>query len=89
MQNDQIKRVIVSSIEDWKKVINNLFSQGYHWTSQNNSEINYHEEYFYNENARVLYFYATSPNYKIIMRGGLIDPHKIGIDHTDEFLSKD
>lgn len=89
MENAQIQHVIVSSIEEWKKVIDKLFSQGYHWTSQNDLKIDHHEEYFYNEKARVLYFYATSPNYKIIMRGGLVDPFKIGIDHTDDFLLKD
>lgn len=89
MEDSQIKYVIVSSIEEWKKVIDKLFSQGYHWTSQNDLEIKYHEECFYNEEARVLYFYATSPNYKIIMRGCLVDPFKIGIDHTDDFLLKD
>lgn len=84
MENKKISRIETTSLEEWKQALDLLFNKGYRWVSS--SKLDYHSEHFINESARVLYFYATSPNNKIIMRGGAVDPYKLGNDVTDNCL---
>lgn len=84
MEDNKISRIETKTLSEWKKALDLLFNQGYRWVSS--SKIDYHTEHFINESARVLYFYATSPNNKIIMRGGAVDPYKLGHNVTNNYL---
>lgn len=66
-------RVETESWLEWRSALKRLYTIGYHWVSQSSDK--WHDDYFWNENARVLYL---DIRYKTITRGGLVDPFKLG-----------
>lgn len=75
MERKNIRRIEVSTLQEWHDALDALFSKNWHWLSGPNT---YHDDYFEIEKARILYFYATDPSHKQIMRGGAVDPYILG-----------
>lgn len=75
MEKNNIRRIEVKTLQEWHDTLDALFSKNWHWLS---GPDDYHDDYFIVEGARVLYFYATDPQHKQIMRGGAVDPFKQG-----------
>lgn len=75
MEETNIRRIEVQTLPEWHKALDALFAKNWHWLSGPDE---YHDDYFTIEKARVLYFYATDPQHKQIMRGGAVDPVKLG-----------
>ena len=75
MERNNIRRIEVTSLEEWHNALDALFAKDWHWLS---GQDDYKDSYFTIEKARVLYFYTTDPQHKQIMRGGAVDPFKQG-----------